>query len=556
MLLEQVFPAARRQLVTIVINPLGQSRHQELGRVEEYAYFLFFGDAQPAPVMDDLLNAATSGTDTKPRWERLLRGGTDSDRANRPRMFYPVFIEPESKRIVSVGDALPADASRHDVAAPDGQVAVWPVRTNGTEGRWRLQSSTLRTYVDEGVAKVGNHDRTNDRWTLLYLGDAMRRRIADGDIVITGKHPDTGAVNVTYANATSTIAKTVWSRGTHRAGEYGSRVLSDFLGERRFPFPKSIYAVADTLRIAIGDRPDALVVDFFAGSGTTFHATALLNREDDGRRSHHRHQQRGRGVAGPQTARCRAPARRRGVRTSTESSRPSLRPGCEAAVSGQRPDRKPVEGRYLTARRTPTASTRTSSSTDWSTCDPDDVELGRAFRSIHPLLWLTAGARSARYDTLTPEPPYVVLPEGGYAVLFDERAFASFIIRAQRRPRRRAPLLSDRLRRRLRGDGSRPSASASPPTCSTATTYAPSASGRRRRREAHAEGFPGRGSRPTAAAVSKRPARTPRTDGPQSLVLSAPTGVRQDGHGRRVDGADARRRRESAHRTPRRRSCG
>ena len=157
-LLEQIFPNARRQLVTIVINPLGQARRQELGRVEEYAFFLFCGDAEPTPVLDDLLNESRSGTGKKPRWEWLLRGGTDSDRASRSRMFYPVFINPETRRIVDVGEALPLDSSRHEVDVPDGRVAVWPLRTNGTEGRWRLQASTLRSYVEQGVAKVGAYD--------------------------------------------------------------------------------------------------------------------------------------------------------------------------------------------------------------------------------------------------------------------------------------------------------------------------------------------------------------------------------------------------------------
>lgn len=112
----------------------------------------------------------------------------------------------------------------------------------------------------------------------------MRRRIEEGDVVVTARDAVSGVIDVEYANATSTVAKTVWNRGTHRAGEYGSRVLSDFLGERGFPFPKSLYAVADTLRVAVGDNPDALIVDFFAGSGTTLHATALLNHEDGGRR--------------------------------------------------------------------------------------------------------------------------------------------------------------------------------------------------------------------------------------------------------------------------------
>ncbi len=63
-------------------------------------------------------------------------------------------------------------------------------------------------------------------------------------------------------------------------------MLTSMLGERnRFPYPKSLYAVEDAVSIRTADKPDAVIVDFFAGSGTTAHAAVMrLNRQDDGRR--------------------------------------------------------------------------------------------------------------------------------------------------------------------------------------------------------------------------------------------------------------------------------
>jgi adenine-specific DNA-methyltransferase len=424
-LLEQIFPAARRQLVTIVINPLGQARRQELGRVEEYAYFLFCGDAEPAPVLDDLLNESKEITEKKPRWERLLRGGTDSDRASRKRGFYPVFIDPKTRRIVEVGEPLPLEASRYDVKVFDSYVVVWPLRKNGDEGRWRLQASTLRRYVEQGFAKVGAYDRTNDRWSILYLGDAMQRRIEDGDIVVTGRDPVNGAVNVEYANATSTVAKTVWNRGTHRAGEYGSRVLSDFLGERRFPFPKSLYAVADTLRVAVGNNPDALIVDFFAGSGTTLHATALLNDEDGGRR-------RSIVVTNNEVEEALANGlRAEGYRLGDpEFERHGIfeavmRPRCEAAVTGVRADGTPVEGEYLNGRPYAEGLPENVEFYRLDYLDPDEVDLGLQFEAILPALWMAAGGVGSREKP--EEGQGFSMPEGStYGVLFREARFRQF----------------------------------------------------------------------------------------------------------------------------------
>jgi len=51
-----------------------------------------------------------------------------------------------------------------------------------------------------------------------------------------------------------------------------------------FPFPKSIYTLIKCLRLVVRNRPNAVVLDFFAGSGTTGHAVLELNKEDDGQR--------------------------------------------------------------------------------------------------------------------------------------------------------------------------------------------------------------------------------------------------------------------------------
>ena len=68
--------------------------------------------------------------------------------------------------------------------------------------------------------------------------------------------------------------KTVWHRSRHDAGAYGADLLGDFLGARLFPFPSRLYSVRDTLALRRRrKRPDALIVDFFAGVGTTLHAT-------------------------------------------------------------------------------------------------------------------------------------------------------------------------------------------------------------------------------------------------------------------------------------------
>ena len=83
-------------MVTICINPSGAS-NEGLSRVEEYAYFCFFGGAQPAPLDWDLLGDRPAG-DAKAgkrgiRWEWLLRGGGSWYRSSRPNLCYPVLLD-------------------------------------------------------------------------------------------------------------------------------------------------------------------------------------------------------------------------------------------------------------------------------------------------------------------------------------------------------------------------------------------------------------------------------------------------------------------------------
>lgn len=70
----------------------------------------------------------------------------------------------------------------------------------------------------------------------------------------------------------------------YNAEAYGTKLIKDILGKGRFSYPKSVYATKDCLAMFVAGKPDALILDFFAGSGTTLHAVNLLNAEDSGHR--------------------------------------------------------------------------------------------------------------------------------------------------------------------------------------------------------------------------------------------------------------------------------
>jgi len=224
LLLEQVFPGLSRQLVTIVINPNGVARGRELARVEEFAFFVFLGDAGACKVSDSLLETESTSKTVRAgvRWEWLMRGGSNSRRQDRPNLFYPIYIDAQKHRVSEVGDPIPLDTPREDVPDKLGLVTVWPVRKNGIEANWRTSAEYLRKLLAAGHARVGAFDSKNDRWSLLYLGKAQIMRIKRGEIIVTGKRDDGSYLLEMGSDQVVRTPKTVWNRPGHKAGEYGS----------------------------------------------------------------------------------------------------------------------------------------------------------------------------------------------------------------------------------------------------------------------------------------------------------------------------------------------
>jgi len=285
MLLEREFPEAWRQLVTIVINQKGVAQGR-LSRAEEYALFCFNPGVTLAAHHDDLLSPdrGDSKRFQTPRWEWLLRGGTNSRREDRYGLFFPITVNPQQRKIVAIGDPLPPD-QQPDLNNLGNRRTAWPLRTDGSLGNWRVSPPTLRLLLAKGYVKLGGFDEARGTWTILYLGQKAQNQIEAGAIEVVSRDEVTGEVTVRYTEAQQRSIKTVWHRATHDAGNYGSSLLRAILGEGgKFSFPKSLYATRDAVAAVVRDRPNALIVDFFAGSGTTLNAVTLLNATDGGQR--------------------------------------------------------------------------------------------------------------------------------------------------------------------------------------------------------------------------------------------------------------------------------
>ena len=280
--MEELFPEATIQMVSSVINPKGAARHQQFGRTDEYLFFVQFGVSSPEPL--PLTNEWKISEDKRAsrlRWKELLRSGSHTARADSPNQFYPVFINNTDAGPVfhSVGESY-YGTNTSEIVAPDGCVAVWPIRADGTEGNWQISSENLKASIAIGYAKLGNWRGENT--AITYLAKGEREKIAKGAFTIIGHRQDGSVITDDDAYIPKFIPGTQWRIKSHNAEQGGTNLLKEFFGSSRFTFPKSLYAVHDTIRFFVANKPNALIIDFFAGSGTTLHAVNLLNAEDGG----------------------------------------------------------------------------------------------------------------------------------------------------------------------------------------------------------------------------------------------------------------------------------
>lgn len=427
-LLEQTFPECAQQMVTIVINQKGVAQGR-LARVEEYALFVFMPQAMIKTHYDDLLSPDRSNNKRflTPRWEWLLRGGNNSKREDRPGLFYPIFVDPKTKAVTSVGEVLPMGQNPDLNKAIDGTVA-WPIRRDGSFGNWQAKPATLRDLLKMGYVRLGGFDKKRRTWTVQYLNKGTRSRIDKGDIHVVGRDPITGTVAIEYSSneARQRNIKTVWHRGAHDSGIYGSSILRSVVGgEVNFAFPKSIYAVQDALGAVVRDKPDALVLDFFAGSGTTLHATALLNAQDDGARrcilvtNNEVEEKLGKQLVKDGISPGDEVFEAQGISESVTW------PRCKNTIRGHRDDGTYLPGEYLDGRKLEDGLLENLEYFRLDFLDPAEVARGDAFQAILPILWMMAGCQGEREDSKGSQ-PWFIPKHSPFAVLIKEKEFRAF----------------------------------------------------------------------------------------------------------------------------------
>ncbi len=430
-LLEEIFPEARIQMVSSMINPANVARAGEFGRSGEYLFFVMLGEASPQRVRLPREWVSSKGrTHTgNIRWDLLKRSGTNAERKHSPGGFYPIYINNTTGKIEKLGQPLPPGLS--EAPQMEGCTALLPIRQNGTEGNWQWATDTFMDRMAQGRVRIGGNSEKG--FTVYILKDGEYSKIMKGEFTIIG-HGINNEI-IVEDNDTDFVMATpgdIWKISSHDATQYGSRLIGNIFLDRRFTFPKSLYAVKDCLYFFVNDKPNAIVVDFFAGSGTTLHAVNLLNAEDGG----HRRciMVTNNEVSGDEAKSLSGQGYKPGDEDWNKLgiARYVTWPRTVCSIEGHDVNGKPLKGDYITSSEEPMHMAdgfrANAAFFKLGFLDKNAVALGRQFKELLPVLWLKAGAHGPcpALEDAAEVPAMLVLPENHFAVLTDESQYEAF----------------------------------------------------------------------------------------------------------------------------------
>ncbi len=423
LLLEDLFPSSKIQMVTALINPAGANIIDQFSRVDEHLFFVHIGSASPRQTIADTTPLRLRGDQSSKSfrfWQSLQRSGGNSRREDTKAKFFQVWIDEKNQKVVGCGDHLPDGVNILDAEpAPDGLIAQWPIKQDGTEACWQVGAPRFRKYLDEGRIRLGKKKETSSgsKWGISFISEGGMKKISDGEFNVTGRERSGTLIVEPTDKPRKQVGKTMWFNSSYSARENGSRLLREIIPRRKFPYPKSLYAVEDALRFYVCDKPNAVVLDFFAGSGTTAHAVMRLNRQDGGKRTSI-------SVTNNEVSPAEQDKlRKRGLRPGdTEWESQGIceyitKPRLKTCISGISWEGNPVKGSYKFIDEFAIADGFEENieffRMSYESALP--VAHNKAFKTIAPLLWMKAGSQGRRIENNVAD--YEIADT--YAVLFD-----------------------------------------------------------------------------------------------------------------------------------------
>ena len=436
-LLEEMFSEGNMQMISSAINGKGVARNSEFARVNEYVYIVRFGECgvNPLPLPDEWIGNVKTSTTKQVRWGSLMRSGSGALRSDSPGCFYPIFISKDKKHFCGAGEVVPAEVDRSTVEVPEGIIALFPVHDDGVEGRWQYSREKFLEIQRKGYVRISTQTANGKEATLRYISEGWQKKVESGQITVLGRAEDGSVIIDDSDYEKEFIPGNQWWIPAHDATEFGSKLLTNFIG-KRFSFPKSLYAVHDVIRFFVTNNPNALIVDFFAGSGTTLHAVNLLNAEDGG---HRRcilvtNNEVSDAEAKEMTAKGLKPGDPEWEKLGI--ARYVTWPRTVCSIEGHDINGNPLKGKYI-GSDLPMADGFQANAVYFKLgfLDKTMVALGKQFKELLPVLWMKAGA-IGKCPMLTGEgiPDMLVLPENKFAILTNEKMYLEFVMQMEVHP--------------------------------------------------------------------------------------------------------------------------
>ena len=249
MLLEEIFGEANNLgIVAIRNNPKGRKTERKISLIHEYA--IFFGRTHKSKIKKLSVNMEDKThnykQDENGQWylpTNLRKPGADSLAIRKngkiSDRYYPIYVSSKTGE-VSISKKL--------------DIKIFPVDASGQKRIWRRSKDVIEEMYKSG-----------DLWYQKISGTHQIQFKFKGGL--DGEPP-----------------QSIWTDSKFSASEHGTKILDKILGQReKFNYPKSPYAVKECIRIAC-DNKKSIIVDFFAGSGTTGQAILEMNKEDGGNR--------------------------------------------------------------------------------------------------------------------------------------------------------------------------------------------------------------------------------------------------------------------------------
>lgn len=422
MLLSQLFPTNEIQIVTMRINPRGHSRPGRISQVDEYVLIVYFGSA----IIEDVFDG--SGP-VNVRWRYLRREDIESARGTPkggPRQFYPIYVSKKTGRIVDIGAPLSPEVPRESAPSMKGCSTVFPVDKNNVEFNWGLSVDSLRSALNSGYVRVGKGTHEYQDFTFSYMSVNNISKVDEGIYTITGQRED-GSNIVKDPRGKKITPTTILVDPKYDAGAYGSSLNSNLMPGKKFPFAKSLYSVEDILRFVLSSKKEAVVLDFFGGSGTTTHATARLNKQDSGRRQSIL-------VTNNSVSHAEELSLTKRGYTPSDQEWKSLGifhfltlPRILAAITGNTAEGEPAEGEYISRDIFPISDGFEENVRffELDYLNSDDIIRNKSFRNISSILWMISGGIGSVIEDVSET--FRIQPEGEYGILFDIAYWQEFI---------------------------------------------------------------------------------------------------------------------------------